>query len=457
MAKLWGGRFGKDPDKLLWAFNASIGFDQRLFAADINGSIAYAKALERVEILTSEETTIIIDGLALVLQEFESGTFAIQPADEDIHTAVERRLQELVGPVAGKLHTGRSRNDQVATDVRLYLLSKIEVLDVLLRELQRAMVEKAEASLDAMMPGYTHLQPAQPILFSHWLMSFVWMLERDAGRLSDLRRRVSVMPLGSAALAGNTFGIDRAALATDLGFESISRNSLDAVADRDFIAEFLFWATLVQTHLSRLSEDMVIYASGEFGFIELDDAYSTGSSIMPQKKNPDPLELARGKTGRLVGNLVTLLITLKGLPSAYDKDLQEDKEPLFDTIDTLEIELPVIAGVIETLTIDRERMAATLQDELLATDLADYLVHQGVPFRESHHIVGQVVRAALARGCGLTQLSVQEYHDISPRFGEDVVEMLDFRAAVERRDVVGGTATSSVQDQIRKARAILEG
>ncbi len=457
MAKLWGGRFGKDPDKLLWAFNASIGFDQRIFAADIAGSIAYAKALERVEILTPEETTMIIDGLAQVDQEFESGTFAFQPADEDIHTAVERRLQELIGPVAGKLHTGRSRNDQVATDVRLYLLSKIEVLSVLLQELQRAMVEKAEACLDAMMPGYTHLQPAQPILFSHWLMSFVWMFERDAGRLSDLKLRVSVMPLGSAALAGNTFGIDRAALAADLGFESISRNSLDAVADRDFIAEFLFWATLVQIHLSRLSEDMVIYASGEFGFIELDDAYSTGSSIMPQKKNPDPLELARGKTGRMVGNLVTLLITLKGLPSAYDKDLQEDKEPLFDTIDTLEIELPVIAGVIATLTIDRERMAATLQDELLATDLADYLVHQGVPFRESHHIVGQVVRAALARGCGLTQLSVQEYHDISPHFGDDVVEMLDFRAAVERRDVVGGTATSSVQDQIRKARAILEG
>ena len=457
MAKLWGGRFGKDPDKLLWAFNASIGFDQRIFAADIAGSIAYAKALERVEILTPEETTMITDGLAQVLQEFESGTFSFQPADEDIHTAVERRLQELIGPVAGKLHTGRSRNDQVATDVRLYLLSKIEVLSVLLQELQRAMVEKAEACLDAMMPGYTHLQPAQPILFSHWLMSFVWMFERDAGRLSDLKHRVSVMPLGSAALAGNTFGIDRAALAADLGFESISRNSLDAVADRDFIAEFLFWATLVQIHLSRLSEDMVIYASGEFGFIELDDAYSTGSSIMPQKKNPDPLELARGKTGRLVGNLVTLLITLKGLPSAYDKDLQEDKEPLFDTIDTLEIELPVITGVIATLSIDRERMAATLQDELLATDLADYLVHQGVPFRESHHIVGQVVRAALARGCGLTQLSVQEYHDISPHFGDDVVEMLDFRAAVERRDVVGGTATSSVQDQIRKARAILEG
>lgn len=457
MAKLWGGRFGKDPDELLWAFNASIGFDQRLFAADINGSIAFAKALERVEVLTPEETARITDGLEQVLQEFESSTFAFQPADEDIHTAVERRLQELIGPVAGKLHTGRSRNDQVATDVRLYLLSKIEVLNVLLREVQRAMVEKAEVCLDAIMPGYTHLQPAQPILFSHWLMSFVWMLERDADRLSDLKRRVSVMPLGSGALAGNTFGIDRAALAADLGFESISRNSLDAVGDRDFIAEFLFWATLVQIHLSRLSEDMIIYASAEFGFIELDDAYSTGSSIMPQKKNPDPLELARGKTGRMVGNLVTLLVTLKGLPSAYDKDLQEDKEPLFDTIDTLESELPVIAGVIETLTIDRERMAATLQDELLATDLADYLVHQGVPFRESHHIVGQVVRAALARGCGLTQLSVQDYHDISPHFGEDVVEMLDFRAAVERRDVVGGTATSSVKAQIARAREILEG
>jgi len=307
------------------------------------------------------------------------------------------------------------------------------------------------------MPGYTHLQPAQPILASHWLMSFVWMLQRDVRRLSDLRSRVSVMPLGSAALAGNTFGIDREALAADLGFDAVSQNSLDAVANRDFVAEFLFWATLLQTHLSKLAEDIVIYASAEFGFVDLDDAYSTGSSIMPQKKNPDSMELARGKTGRMIGNLVTLLTMLKGLPSAYDKDLQEDKEPLFDTIDTLEIELPVVAGAVETMTLNRERMAATLQDELLATDLADYLVHQGVPFRESHHIIGHVVRAAIERGVGICSLPLDAYQAISPRFGADVVEMLDFRAAVERRDVVGGTATVSVKAQIQKARELLTG
>ncbi len=307
-----------------------------------------------------------------------------------------------------------------------------------------------------MMPGYTHLQPAQPILFSHWLMSYVWMLERDAARLDDLAHRASVMPLGSAALAGNTFGIDREALAADLGFEAVSRNSLDAVADRDFIAEFLFWAALLQTHLSRLAEDLIIYASGEFHFVELDDAFSTGSSIMPQKKNPDPLELARGKTGRMVGHLVSLLTTLKGLPSAYDKDLQEDKEPLFDAIDTLEIELPVLTGVIATLTVNRERMAAALGDELLATDLADYLARRGVPFRESHALVGQAVRRALALGCGLRALPLEEYAAISPHFGADVRDALDFRRSVSRHDVTGGTAPSAVEAQIREAREVLE-
>ena len=490
MAKLWGGRFAKEPDELLWAYNASIGFDRRLYAADVAGSIAYARALARADVLTAAEAGEIVDGLETVLDEFSRGEFAFQPMDEDIHTAVERRLHELKGDVAGKLHTGRSRNDQVATDVRLYLLDRIsprrdeepwtvgvgrllgkDVLpeDVpsgrlygnegglrdLLRDLQSAVVDQAEAHLDVMMPGYTHLQPAQPILFSHWLMSYFWMLERDAARLDDLAQRAAVMPLGSAALAGNTFGIDREALAADLGFETVSQNSLDAVADRDFIAEFLFWAALLQIHLSRLSEDLIIYASGEFHFVELDDAYSTGSSIMPQKKNPDPLELARGKTGRMVGHVVSLLTTLKGLPSAYDKDLQEDKEPLFDAIDTLEIELPVLTGVIATLTVNRERMAAALGDELLATDLADYLTRRGIPFRESHALVGQVVRAALARSVGIRALPLDAYQAISPHFGPDVLNVLDFRAAIEARNVIGGTATSSVQAQIRTARELL--
>jgi argininosuccinate lyase len=288
-------------------------------------------------------------------------------------------------------------------------------------------------------------------------MSFFWMFQRDVARLDDLMDRVSVLPLGSAALAGNTFGVDRRALADELGFKHVSANSMDAVADRDFIAEVLFWAALLQTHLSRLGEDVVIYASAEFGFVVLDDAYSTGSSIMPQKKNPDPLELVRGKTGRMVGHLTGLLTTLKGLPSAYDKDLQEDKEPLLDALDTLEIELPVIAGAVRTLVVNRERTEGALRDELLATDLADYLVRKGVPFRRSHHIVGEVVRAAVAKACGLRDLSTADYQEISPHFEADVHGVLDFRAAVDRRDAVGGTATASVAAQIERARQALTG
>ncbi|HOT91723.1 MAG TPA: argininosuccinate lyase [Anaerolineae bacterium] len=457
MSKLWGGRFDKATDTLLERFNASIGFDWRLYAADIAGSIAYARSIRDVGILTDAELDAIVRGLEQVRAEFDAGTFVALPSDEDIHTAVERRLGEIIGEAAGKLHTGRSRNDQIATDVRLYLLYRIPVLREHVRALQRAIVDKAEAHLDVMMPGYTHLQPAQPILFSHWLMSFFWMLQRDLERLDDLTRRVSVMPLGSAALAGNTFGIDRDALAADLGFARISENSLDAVSDRDFIAEMLFWAALLQTHLSRLAEDLILYATAEFGFVELDDAYSTGSSIMPQKKNPDSLELARGKTGRVVGNLIALLTTLKGLPSSYDKDLQEDKEPLFDMLDTLELELPIVAGVIRTLRIHPERMASALRDDLLATELADYLVRQGLPFRQGHHIVGQAVRLAGERGCGLRDLTVDDYRTLSPYFGDDVHDVLDFRRAIEQRSVSGGTATVAVKAQIDKAKSLLGG
>jgi len=455
MAKLWGGRFDKATDALLERFNASIGFDWRLYAADIRGSIAYAQSIRDVGILTDTELDAIVQGLEQVRAEFDAGTFVALPTDEDIHTAVERRLGELIGDVAGKLHTGRSRNDQIATDMRLYLLDQIPVLREHVQGLQRAIVDKAEAHLDVIMPGYTHLQPAQPILFSHWLMSFFWMLQRDLERLDDLTRRVAVLPLGSAALAGNTFGIDRDALAAALGFDRSCENSLDAVSDRDCVAETLFWAALFQMHLSRLSEDLILYASAEFGFVELDDAYSTGSSIMPQKKNPDSIELVRGKAGRMVGNLVSLLITLKGLPSTYDKDLQEDKEPLFDALDTLDIELPVLAGVIATLRINTGRMASALRDDMLATELADYLVRQGLPFRQGHHIVGRVVRLALSRGCGLRDLSVAEYQAISPHFGDDVHDVLDFRRAIEQRSVPGGTATAAVKVQIEKAKSLL--
>ncbi len=454
--KLWGGRFAKATDALLEKFNTSIGFDWRLYAADIQGSIAYAQALVKTGILTSHEASMIIDGLRAVCVEFEEERFTFAPDDEDIHTAVERRLHELIGEVAGKLHTGRSRNDQVATDIRLYLLTILPTMRQHLTDLQRALVEQAEANIEVMMPGYTHMQPAQPILFSHWAMAFFWKFQRDIERLADMEKRVAVLPLGSGPLAGNAFGIDRAMLAETLGFTSITENSLDGVADRDFIVEFLFWAAMVQVHLSTLSEDLIIYATAEFGFVEIDDAYSTGSSIMPQKKNPDPLELARGKSGRMIGNLVSLLTTLKGLPTAYDKDLQEDKEPLFDAIDTLEIELPVIAGVLKTLRVNAPRMQGALLDEMLATDLADYLVRKGLPFRQSHHIVGQVVRAAIAQGCSLRELPLQTYQALSPLFTADITESLNFRQSIEKRDVPGGTSSSSVLAQIKAARGLLK-
>lgn len=453
--KLWGGRFEKSTDSLLEKFNASISFDWQLYNADIDGSIAYAQALVKTGILTAEEAQQIVNGLQTVRGEFEEERFVLLPDDEDIHTAVERRLHEIIGDVAGKLHTGRSRNDQIATDIRLYLLGVLPPMHQHLQNLQRALVSQANTHIDVMMPGYTHLQPAQPILFSHWAMAFFWKFQRDIARLTDMAKRIAVLPLGSGPLAGNAFGIDRSALAESLGLSTITENSLDGVADRDFIAEFLFWAAMLQVHLSSLAEDLIIYATAEFGFVELDDAYSTGSSIMPQKKNPDPLELARGKSGRVIGNLISLLITLKGLPTAYDKDLQEDKEPLFDTINTLEIELPVIAGVIKSLTINANRMQKALIDEMLATDLADYLVRKGLPFRQSHHIVGQVVRKAIAQGCALRDLPLQDLQTVSSLFSDDVTHILDFRHAVEQRDVPGGTSTSSVLAQIKKAQTLL--
>jgi argininosuccinate lyase len=449
---LWGGRFATEADELLRRFGDSIKFDQRLYAADIRGSVVYAAELARADLITGVECDQLLRGLEQVKAEFDAGAFQVQPGDEDIHTAVERRLYELIGPVAGKLHTGRSRNDQVATDLRLYLLDEIAILREALTDVQAAIVEKAEANLDALMPGYTHMQQAQPVLFSHWLMSFFWKLQRDRDRLADLTKRVRICPLGAGALAGNPFGLDRQALAACLGFTSAAQNSIDAVSDRDFVAEFLAWAALVQVHLGQLAEDLIVWASREFGFVEVAEAYSTGSSIMPQKKNPDSLELMRGKSGRIVGHLTGLLATLKGLPSSYNKDLQEDKEALFDTVDTLQMELPIAAGVIRTLTVNTERMAAALDDGLLATDMADYLVRKSVPFRESHALVGRVARRAEELGIGLKKLELAEYRAIHPAFAEDVYEALDFRRSVEARSVEGGTATEAVQAQIAQAK-----
>jgi argininosuccinate lyase len=452
---LWGGCFSTETGELMRRFGDSIGFDQRMYGADIQGSIAYAAALARVGLITGKERDQLIAGLEQVRAEFDTGTFQIQPGDEDIHTAVERRLGELVGPVAGKLHTGRSRNDQVTTDLRLYLLDEMTTLREALIQLQVAIVEKAEAHLDVVMPGYTHLQQAQPLLFSHWLMSFFWKFQRDHERLADVVRRTSVLPLGSGALAGHPLGIDRQTLAAELGFAAVSENSVDAVSDRDYVVEFLAWAALVQIHLSGLAEDLIVWASREFGFVQVDEAHSTGSSLMPQKKNPDSLELIRGKSGRVIGHLVGLLTTLKGLPSAYNKDLQEDKEALFDVIDTLKMELPIAAGVVRTLTVNSGCMVAALDDALLATDLADYLVRKGVPFRESHHLVGQAVRRADELSVPLKDLSLTEFQTIHSAFAEDVYEVFSFWRSVETRDAEGGTAPAAVCAQIERAKGLL--
>jgi argininosuccinate lyase len=452
---MWGGRFSGSIDERMARFNNSYPFDWRMWSEDIRGSLAWARQIHRAGVITAEELGELTRGLDAVRAEFAEGRFAALPGDEDIHSAVERRLGELVGAVAGKLHTGRSRNDQVATDVRLWVLGAIEGADAALRELQSALLAQAEAAGDALMPGYTHLQRAQPVLLAHWLLSHFWPLDRDRARLADCAKRAAVLPLGSGALAGTPLDVDRNALAADLDFAQISPNSLDAVSDRDSIAEFLFCAALVGVHLSRLAEDMVLYSTTEFGFVTLADAYSTGSSLMPQKKNPDSFELARGKAGRLVGDLVALLTVLKGLPATYDKDLQEDKEPLFDAADTLELALPVAAGAIATARFNHQRMRAALDEAMLATDIADYLVARGVAFRLAHHAVGALVRAAEERGVALSQLPFEAYRSANAAFEEDVLDIFDFARSAAARRVAGATAPEAVRAQIELARAAL--
>jgi argininosuccinate lyase len=451
--KLWGGRFEGHLDRLAHQFNSSLRFDARLYDEDITDSIAWAKAIGQAGILTSDEVTTVVDGLEQVRAEFEAGTVVFESADEDIHTVVERRLTELVGPVGGKLHTGRSRNDQVATDFRLWVMGAVDRLLSHLAVLQQALLESAKADLNRPMPGYTHLQHAQPVTWGHWALSHFWPLARDGKRFGAARSAASVLPLGSGALAGTPFPIDRAALAAELGFEAVSQNSIDGVSDRDFAADFLYAAAMTGIHLSRLSEQLILFSSREFGFVQLADAYTTGSSLMPQKKNPDTLELTRGKSGRLLGHLTGLLATLKGLPSAYDKDLQEDKEPVFDAFDTLAMALPVMAGVVSTLKVRPERMAAQLEPGLLATELADYLVKRGVPFREAHELVGQVVRLAETRGVEITELETADFQSISPHFGPDVLGTFDVTAALEARKVVGGTG--ALGEQVRRAEEVI--
>ncbi len=455
MTQLWGGRFSGPTDALMRQFNNSIDFDVRLWEADIDGSIAYAKALAKAEVISLAEATLLQDGLAKIRLEFSEGRFELNHGDEDIHTAIERRLGKLIGVVAGKLHTGRSRNDQVATDTRLWLKRQIVELRQQLLNLQQAIISKATEYIDVIMPGYTHLQQAQPVRLSHWLLSYGWMLQRDKERLEDLTRRLDVLPLGSGAISGNPLGIDRHFLAAELGFAAISANSMDAISDRDYLLEFLSWAAIVQIHLSRLAEDLIIYSSREFGFVELADGYSTGSSLMPQKKNPDSLELIRGKTGRVIGDLTGLLCTLKGLPSTYNKDLQEDKEPLFDTVDTLNLTLPIASGVILTLKVKPEVIAANMDSLMLATDLADYLVKKGLPFREAHHLVGKIVQHALELGQPLKAIPLSTYQQFSPLFEHDVYDGLTFSHSADRRVSPGGTGQTAVKEQLEQLQRLM--
>ena len=456
MSKLWGGRFAKKTDSLVHEFNESLSFDQRLYNEDITGSIAWANAHVGSGVLTAEEAQIIIGGLEQVRAEMNQGTFVIHPEDEDIHTAVERRMTEIVGEVGGKLHTGRSRNDQVATDFRLWVMHAIDELQTLLADLQNALIESAEANLNLPLPGYTHLQHAQPITWGHWALSHFWPLVRDSERLTQTRERTAVSPLGSAALAGTAFPVDRNFLAEQLGFNSISQNSLDAVSDRDFVADFLYAATMIGLHLSRISEQLIIYSSAEFSFVRIDDGYSTGSSLMPQKKNPDTLELTRGKSGRLLGNLTGMLATMKGLPSTYDKDLQEDKEPVFDAFDTLSYTIPVMAGLFRTLTLRGDKMAAQLEPNLLATDLADYLVKRGMPFRQAHHVVGAVVQLAEDKNILLTNLTLADLQGVSPVFEADVTEAFSIPAALANRNVTGGTSPDALLAQLEAAKTAVK-
>uniref|UniRef100_A0A8C7V0V2 Argininosuccinate lyase n=1 Tax=Oncorhynchus mykiss TaxID=8022 RepID=A0A8C7V0V2_ONCMY len=432
-SKLWGGRFVGDTDPIMEKFNASIAYDKRMWDADIRGSKAYAKALEKAKLVTAEEKDNILHGMDQIHDEWAKGVFEVKPGDEDIHTANERRLKELIGEPAGKLHTGRSRNDQVVTDMRLWLRDAISILKGNALQLITTMVERA--AIDVLFPGYTHMQRAQPIRWSHWILSHAVALSRDVEQLQEINRRVNVLPLGSGAIAGTPFNIDREMLRQ---------------------AEFLFWASLCLTHLSKMAEDLMLYSTKEFSFLTLSDAYSTGSSLMPQKKNADSLELIRSKAGRVFGRCAGFLMTLKGLPSTYNKDLQEDKEAMFDCFDTVHAVLQVTTGVVSTLKINPSVMEAALSPDMLATDLAYYLVRKGVPFRDAHGISGKAVFLAESKSIPLNQLTVEDLRTASPLFSSDVSAVWDYSSSVEQYSAPGGTAKSSVAAQVEHMRTWLK-
>jgi argininosuccinate lyase len=452
--KLWGGRFSIPTAAALEALNRSIGTDYRLWPFDINLSQAWAVALWDAGVLTLEESKKIERGLAAVGQKLAAGAQPL-PSDEDVHTLIDRMLHDEVGEVASKLHTGRSRNDQVATATRLWSMDASAKLDTAVRTLQQVMLDHAVTLDDVLMPAYTHLQRAQPVSAAHWMLSHFWPLERDRARIASASRAAAVLPLGSGAIAGCAFPISRVLLQGSLGFSTVSQNSIDAVGDRDFVAELLFAVAMTATHLSRLAEDLIIYGSSEFGFVQFGDAFTTGSSMMPQKRNPDALELARGSGARAIGDLTTLLATLKGLPSGYNKDLQDDKRVLFDAVDTIMLVLPAVAGALQEIRFNAKRMRAALSSSMMATDLADYLVEKGATFREAHSSIGSLIRESEREGCELDGLPLASFKAAHSLFGDDVLDWLDPARSVARRDVPGGTGPTALSAQLRSAREAL--
>ncbi len=451
--KPWAGRFTEPTDAFVEAFTASIAFDQRMYKHDIMGSIAHARMLSKVGVLSPSECETIVKGLQDIEQDIEQGNFAWSTALEDVHMNIEARLTDRIGDVGKKLHTGRSRNDQVATDIRLYLREQIDILQAELKRLQQGLLQVAEQESDTIMPGFTHLQTAQPVTLGHHLLAWFEMLLRDSERLADCRKRVNIMPLGSAALAGTTYPIDREFTAKELGFDGVCRNSLDAVSDRDFAIEFTSAAALIMMHLSRFSEELILWSSAQFNFVDLGDKFCTGSSIMPQKKNPDVPELVRGKSGRIYGHLISLLTIMKGQPLAYNKDNQEDKEPLFDTIDNLRGCLRLYADMMPQIKVNREAMyEAAKRGFSTATDLADYLVRKGTPFRDAHEIVGKAVRHGIDSGKDLSEMSIKELQGFSDNIEQDIFEVLTLEGSVAARNHIGGTAPEQVRAAIKRAQ-----
>ncbi|PTL39558.1 argininosuccinate lyase [Alkalicoccus saliphilus] len=456
MSKLWGGRFTKPTNKLVEEETASIGFDQKLAAQDIKGSIAHVSMLAGQGIVSQDEKEKIVNGLIKVGEKLEAGKLHYSTADEDIHMNIEKFLIEEIGPVGGKLHTGRSRNDQVATDMHLYLKEHTEAIIELISKTQKAVFKQAEKHVETLLPGYTHLQRAQPVSFAHHLLAYFWMLQRDKERFEDGLKRTNISPLGAGALAGTTFPIDRHESAHSLGFDQVYANSMDAVSDRDFILEFMSAASIMMMHISRLSEELVIWSSQEFQFIELDDSFCTGSSIMPQKKNPDVPELLRAKTGRVFGNLFGLLTVLKGLPLAYNKDMQEDKEGMFDTVETLEAGLAMLAPMIETMEVKTENMKQAVSEDFSnATDIADYLVNKDVPFREAHEVIGKIVLYSINKKKFLLDLTIDEYKQFHSLFEEDIYHVLEPSQVVRNRNSYGGTGQEQVVSQLKEAESAL--